>query len=127
MTLCAEDVLGSSPVNVKWNIVRGDTATLRIDFLEEDEVTPYNISSWVIESTVYNPKTGARNDLEITKNTGWIVVTARADITAQWGDGFRYRVNELNFDVEVTLADGTVWTPVVGVVSLISDISGARL
>jgi hypothetical protein len=127
MTLCAEDVLGSSPVNVKWNIVRGDTATLRIDFLEDDEVTPYNISSWVIESTVYNPKTGARNDLEITKNTGWIVVTARADITAQWGDGFRYRVNELNFDVEVTLADGTVWTPVVGVVSLISDISGARL
>jgi len=127
MTLCAEDVLGSSPVNVKWNIVRGDTATLRIDFLEEDEVTPYNISSWVIESTVYNPKTGARNDLEITKNSGWIVVTARADITAQWGDGFRYRVNELNFDVEVTLADGTVWTPVVGVVSLISDISGARL
>jgi hypothetical protein len=119
MTLCAEDVLGSSPVNVKWNIVRGDTATLRIDFLEEDEVTPYNISSWVIESTVYNPKTGARNDLEITKNSGWIVVTARADITAQWGDGFRYRVNELNFDVEVTLADGTVWTPVVGVVSLI--------
>jgi hypothetical protein len=127
MTLCAEDVLGSSPVNVKWNIVRGDTATLRIDFLEDDEVTPYNISSWVIESTVYNPKTGARNDLEITKNSGWIVVTARADITAQWGDGFRYRVNELNFDVEVTLADGTVWTPVVGVVSLISDISGARL
>jgi hypothetical protein len=127
MTLCAEDVLGSSPVNVKWNIVRGDTATLRIDFLQDDEVTPYNISSWVIESTVYNPKTGARNDLEITKNSGWIVVTARADLTAQWGDGFRYRVNELNFDVEVTLADGTVWTPVVGVVSLISDISGARL
>jgi hypothetical protein len=127
MTLCAEDVLGSSPVNVKWNIVRGDTATLRIDFLQDDEVTPYNISSWVIESSVYNPKTGARNDLEITKNSGWIVVTARADLTAQWGDGFRYRVNELNFDVEVTLADGTVWTPVVGVVSLISDISGARL
>jgi hypothetical protein len=127
MTLCAEDVLGSSPVNVKWNIVRGDTATLRIDFLEDDETTPYDISSWVIESTVYNPKTGARNDLEITKNSGWIVVAARADITAQWGDGFRYRVNELNFDVEVTLADGTVWTPVVGFVSLISDVSGARL
>lgn len=127
MTLCAEDVIGSSPVNVKWNIVRGDTATLRIDFLEDDETTAYNISSWVIESSVYNPRTGARNDLEITKNNGWIVLTARADLTAQWGDGFRYRVNELNFDVEVTLSDGTVWTPVVGVISLISDISGARL
>jgi hypothetical protein len=127
MTLCAEDVIGSTPVNVKWNIVRGDTATLRIDFLEDDETTAYNISSWAIESTVYNPKTGARNDLEITKNNGWIVLTARSDLTAQWGDGFRYRVNELNFDVEVTLTDGTVWTPVVGVISLISDVSGARL
>jgi hypothetical protein len=127
MTLCAEDVLGSTPVNIEWNVVRGDTATLRVDFLEDDEVTPYDIATWGIECTVYNPKNGANNDLEITKNAGWIVVTARSDLTAQWGDGIRYRANELNFDIEVTLNDGTVWTPVIGVISLIADVSGARL
>ena len=127
MTLCAEDVLGSTPVNIEWNIVRGDTATLRVDFLQDDEVTAYDITTWGIECTVYNPKNGANNDLDITKNDGWIVVTARADLTAQWGDGIRYRANELNFDIEVTLNDGTVWTPVIGVISLIADVSGARL
>jgi hypothetical protein len=127
MTLCAEDVLGSTPVNIEWNIVRGDTATLRVDFLEEDEVTVYDITNWVIEATVYNPKNAVTNELEITKNNGWIVVTAEADLTSQWGGGTRYRANELNFDIQVTLQDNTVWTPVIGVISLISDVTGASL
>ena len=127
MTLCAEEVLGSTPVNIEWNIVRGDTATLRVDFLEDDEATLYDITNWGIEATVYNPKNGVTNELEITKNNGWIVVTAESDLTSQWGDGIRYRANELNFDIEVTLQDNTVWTPVIGVISLISDVTGAGL
>ena len=127
MTLCAEDVLGSTPVNIEWNVVRGDTATLRVDFLEDDEVTPYDITNWGIEATVYNPKNGVTNELEITKNNGWIVVTAESDLTSQWGDGTRYRANELNFDIEVVLDDNTVWTPVLGVISLIADVTGAGL
>jgi len=127
MTLCAEDVIGSVPVNIQWNVVRGDTATLRVDFLEDDESTFIDIATWAIDCTVYNPRNGSNTDLQITKNSGWIVVTARSDQTAQWGEGTRYRSNELNFDVEVTLNDGTVWTPVIGTISLISDITGARL
>ena len=127
MTLCAPDIIGSSPVNIKWNVVRGDTATLRIDFLEDDEVTAIDISGWDIEATAYDSKANLSYALEITVNDGWIVVTAESDITENWGDGIRYRVNELNFDVQVTLSDDTVWTPVIGVISVIADVTGANL
>ena len=127
MTLCAPDIIGSSPVNIKWNVVRGDTATLRVDFLEDDEVTAIDISEWDIEATAYDSKANLSYALDITVNNGWIVVTAESDITENWGTGIRYRVNELNFDVQVTLADDTVWTPVIGVISVIADVTGANL
>lgn len=127
MTLCAPDIIGSSPVNIKWNVVRGDTATLRVDFLEDDEVTAIDISGWDIGATAYDSKANLSYALDITVNNGWIVVTAESDVTENWGTGIRYRVNELNFDIQVTLADDTVWTPVIGVISVIADVTGANL
>jgi len=127
MSICAPDVLGLEPVNVTWNIVRGDTANLRIDFLESDEETHYDISQWQILSTVYDPKTTIFDEILVTKNQGWIVVTATAEETRLWGAGMKSRPNELSFDVEVTLADGSVWTPVRGSISLIGDVTGGTL
>jgi hypothetical protein len=127
MTLCAPDVLGLEPVNITWNIVRGDTANLRIDFLEEDETTHYDISQWQIISTVYDPKTTIFDEISVTKNQGWIVVTATAEETGLWGTGMKSRLNELAFDVEVILNDGSVWTPVKGSISLIGDVTGGIL
>jgi hypothetical protein len=127
MTLCAPDVLGLEPVNITWNIVRGDTANIRIDFLEEDETTYYDISQWQIISTVYDPKTTIFDEISVTKNQGWIVVTATAEETRLWGNGMKSRLNELAFDVEVILNDGSVWTPVKGSISLIGDVTGGIL
>lgn len=127
MTLCVEDVVGSQPVNVKWNIVRGDTANLRIDFLEEDETTAYDISGWSIVASAYDPKTTFIDELDVTVNDGWIVVTAPAEITENWGTGIRARVNELSFDVEIILDDGNVWTAVRGFISVIGDVTGGTL
>lgn len=127
MTLCAPDVIGLEPVNIMWNLVRGDTANLRIDFLEEDETTHYDISGWQIEASVYDPKTNIFDDLVVTKNNGWVVLTADADATRLWGTGVRQRVNELSFDVEVILDDGSTWTPVRGFISVIGDVTGGVL
>lgn len=127
MTLCAEDVYGVEPVNMKWNIVRGDTATLRIDFLEEDESTPIDISGWEIVATSYDPKAQVFDDLIVTVNDGWIVVTAESDVTSFWGSGIKQRVNELSFDIEVILEDNTTWTPVRGYISVIGDVTGGNL
>lgn len=125
--LCAEDVFGLEPVKLKWNIVRGDTATLRIDFFEEDESTHYDISNWEITATAYDPKAETFDDLIVTVNDGWIVVTAESDITSFWGAGIKSRVNELSFDVEVILDDNTTWTPVRGFISVIGDVTGGNL
>ena len=127
MTLCAPDVYGLEPVNITWNVVRGDTASLRIDFLEDDEQTTYNITGWDITATVYNPKTEGFQELDVTKEDGYVIVTAEADVTGTWGTGIRARVNELSFDVEVVLDDNSVWTPVRGFISVIGDVTGGSL
>ena len=127
MTLCVEDIIGSEPINVKWNVVRGDTASLRIDFLQEDEVTAHDISGWSLVASAYDPKTTFIDELDITVNEGWIVFPAPAELTENWGTGIRSRVNELSFDVEIILEDGTVWTAVRGFISVIGDVTGGAL
>lgn len=127
MSLCAEDVYGVEPVSIKWNVVRGDTATLRIDFFEEDEENRIDISGWRVESTVFNPQNNEFIELDVTVNDGWIVVTAEENVTALWGSGMSQRVNELSFDIEVILEDNSTWTPVRGFVSVISDVTGGTL
>ena len=127
MSICAPDVLGLEPVNVTWNIVRGDTASIRIDFLEEDESTAIDISDWEIVASAYDPKTSFFDELEVVVNSGHIIVTAPAEITGTWGTGIRSRVNELSFDVEITLDDDSVWTAVRGFISVIGDVTGGSL
>jgi hypothetical protein len=127
MSICAPDVLGLEPVNVTWNIVRGDTASIRIDFLEENESTTIDISEWEIVASAYDPRTTFVDELEVEVNSGYIIVTAPAEITENWGTGIRSRVNELSFDVEVILEDETVWTPVRGFISVIGDVTGGSL
>ena len=127
MTLCAPDVYGQEPVNITWNVVRGDTANLRIDFFEEDEQTYQDTTGWSFVSNAYNPKTGSFQELTVTSNSGYVIITADSDTTDGWGTGIRPRVNELVFDLEVTLSDNSVWTPVRGYISVIGDVTGGTL
>lgn len=127
MTICAPDVLGQEPINITWNVVRGDTASIRIDFLEENETTAIDISDWEIVSSAYDPRTTFFDELEVAVYSGYIIVTAPAEITENWGTGIRARVNELSFDVEVTLEDETIWTAVRGFISVIGDVTGGSL
>tara|TARA_B110000503_G_C7011580_1_gene355922 strand:- start:58 stop:441 length:384 start_codon:yes stop_codon:yes gene_type:complete len=127
MTLCAADILGANPVNIQWNVVRGDTATLRIDFLEDNEVTYLDVSTWAVEATAYDSKTETSYELQVSFIDEFVVILAEPNVTSQWGSGTKYRINELNFDVEVTLPDGSIWTPVIGTISVISDVTGGAL
>jgi hypothetical protein len=127
MTICAPDVLGQEPVNITWNVVRGDTASIRIDFLEEDETTAIDISGWEIVSSAYDPRTTFFDELDVSVYSGYIILTAPAEITENWGTGIRARVNELSFDVQVTLEDDTIWTAVRGFISVIGDVTGGSL
>lgn len=118
-----KDQFGQKPISFKWNVVRGDTAKLRIDFLENDETTVFNISTWDIVSSAYDTKGEVLDELEVTKYSGYIEVVAPSDITENWGVGWGSVIAELAFDVEITIGD-EVWTPVIGTIVVAADVSG---
>ena len=129
------DQVGASPINIQWKVVRGDTATLRIDFLEDDEVTPINISTWTFVSSSYDSSGDTLDELTVEKYTGYVIITATSEITKLWGVGYRNTVLELPFDLEIIIPNdesGAIepeitWTPVIGTIVVLSDITGTGL
>lgn len=126
-TISSIEQVGAEPINIKWKVVRGDTATLRIDFLEDDEITPIDISEWTFSSTSYDSSGDVLDELTVTKYTGYVVVTAQPDLTTFWGIGYRSTVAELPFDVQIVTDDNIVWTPVIGTIHVFSDITPGGL
>ncbi len=123
MTSCGPEIFGSDPVNVKWSVVRGDTSTLRVDFLENDETTSFDIDGWTFLSSAYDPKTDIIDELTVTAGDGYVDILIPSDISTNWGTLYSGTVAELSFDLRVTLTDDTVWTPVVGTISVIGNVS----
>lgn len=126
MSSCENEIFGSDPVNIRWSVVRGDTSTLRVDFLNNDETTYIDTDGWTYNASSYDRKTDIIDELEVEAFDGYVIVTAPADITSFWGSTYGGLVAELTFDLEVTLndADSTVWTPVIGSISVIGDVAG---
>jgi hypothetical protein len=125
-TCCDPEILGANPANVKWNVVRGDTAKLRVEFLDNDEVTSWDISDWVFSSSSYDAKADVIDELEVVVDPDgkFLDIIASSEITSFWGTGYRSTVAELSFDLQVELEDETIWTPVVGTINVLADISG---
>lgn len=124
---CGPDIFGANPANIKWNIVRGDTSPLRIEFYENDEATTYDTTGWTYLASAYDIKGDVIDELEISSGSGYVEITATSDITALWGTGYSSIVAELAFDLQVTIDTDTVWTPVIGTISVLGDITGGRL
>ena len=125
MTLCAPEIFGADPARIKWNIVRGDTSPLRVEFLQDDEVTYFDTSDWTYEATSYDPQSDFLDSLEITPGVGYVDIMAPASITQFWGTGFKSVVTELTFDLQVTIDGETILTPLIGTISVIGDITGS--
>lgn len=129
MTNCCppSDFIGADPYNLKWTIVRGDTSPLRVEFYQADEVTPFDIEDWTFFASAYSPKDDVIDELIVTAGDGYVLINAPAEITQYWGTGYSGRVAELNFDLQATKNDGTVWTPVIGTISVLGDVTGGAL
>lgn len=124
---CGPEIFGADPIHIKWNVVRGDKASLRIEFLDNDETTYFDTSDWNFQSFSYDPKGDIIDELLVIPNDGYVDIVADSDITQYWGTGYSSVVAELTFDLQVTLADSTVWTPVIGVIRVLGDVSGGSL
>jgi len=124
MTMCGPEIFGADPARIKWNVVRGDTASLRVEFLDNDEVTYFDTSDWQYVASSYDPKGDVIDELTVTPGNGYVDIVAGPDLTQYWGTGYGSALAELNFDLQVTIND-TVWTPVIGNILVIGDVSGS--
>jgi hypothetical protein len=125
MNTCGPETFGADPARIKWNIVRGDTSPLRVEFLEDDELTYFDTSDWTYEATSYDPQSDVLDSLEVTPGNGYVDIMAPASLTANWGVGYKSVVTELTFDLQVTIDNNTVWTPVIATINVIGDITGS--
>lgn len=127
MCVSAIEKHGATPANIQWTVVRGDTATLKIEFLENDETTYYDTSDWSYVATSYDPNGDILDDIPVTARNGYIELRATPSITANWGiNKYKNVVAELAFDVEVTIpgiGQDTSWTPVIGTICVIGDVT----
>ena len=125
MTSCGPELFGADPANIRWAVVRGDTSTLRVDFLQNDEVEHFDISGWTFVSSAYDPKTDIIDELTVESFTGYVIISIPTDISAAWGTLYSGTVAELNFDLKATLDGGEIWTPVIGTISVIGNVSNS--
>ena len=117
---------GAAPTVVQWTVVRGDTSPLSVHFLEDDEETFLDTSDWTVLATSYDPNGEILDDLSATVSDGIISIKVPSSITENWGTTYRSVVAELQFDIQVTIAndgDPIVWTPVIGTIRVLGDIT----
>jgi hypothetical protein len=115
---------GADPAIIKWTVIRGDSSSIIVDFLENDEVTRYNTSTWTFAASTYDPKTDIIDELITVPGNGFVEVKITPDMSANWGTGYKSKVADLNFDLQVTMGS-VVWTPVSGTISVLGDVNGS--
>ena len=124
--------LGSTPPELVWTIVRGDTAAFRV-YVEDDAGTPLTISEWTIDLEIKRPTNPA--NLGIITDDASLVVELYPVQTSADGDGeFTVFLNSANstlletgdiFDIELT--DGfRVWTVGQGSLVVIEDVTNSE-
>lgn len=123
MSSCAPERFGADPVTIQWRVVRGDTATLKIEFFEDNEVDYYDTTDWEYSATAYDQFGDVLDELTVNVSPGFVVLEACADVTKMWGVGYAATVAELPFDLQVKTNEGVIWTPVIGTIYVIGDVT----
>lgn len=125
--------LGATPANIQWTVVRGDSSTLAVQFLQDDEVTGWNIATWDFLATAYDSTGDILDELVVTVSGSTATIFISADITKNWGSKYTSVVAELPFDLQATIpksageTEDTVWTPVIGSICVLGDITPGGL
>jgi len=128
--MCAPTIekYGASPANIQWTVVRGDDATLKVEFFEDNEITAYDTDGWTYSSTAYDPTGAVLDELTVTGDDGYAIISIPADIAINWGTQYKSVVSELPFDLQVTIPGGsgeedTIWTPVIGTICVLGNVT----
>lgn len=125
--------LGATPAHIQWTVVRGDSSTLAVEFLEDDEVTSWDIEGWTFLATAYDVTGDILDELTVNVSGHTATIFASADLTKNWGTKYTSVVAELPFDLQATIpaspgdTEDTIWTPVLGTICVLGDITPGGL
>jgi hypothetical protein len=126
MSTCSPEIFGADPVIIQWRVVRGDTGSLRVEFLQDNEVDFYDTTGWIFRATAYDQSGDILDALDCEPGEGFVDIKAYPSVTKNWGLKYLRTVAELPFDVQVTipeLIEDNVWTPVIGTIHVLGDIT----
>jgi hypothetical protein len=126
MSIHGPEKFGADPINLQWRVVRGDTASLRVEFYEDNEEDLYSTSGWTYKSTAYDQSGDVLDELDVEFGNGYVVISAPSSITSNWGTRYASNVAELMFDLNVTInnsGEKVIWTPVVGTIYVIGNVT----
>jgi hypothetical protein len=126
MSTCSPEIFGADPVSIQWRVVRGDTGSLRVEFLQDNEVDFYDTTGWIFRATAYDQSGDILDALDCEPGEGFVDIKAYPSVTKNWGLKYLRTVAELPFDVQVIipeLIEDNVWTPVIGTIHVLGDIT----
>jgi hypothetical protein len=125
----ATEKLGATPAHVQWTVVRGDSSTLLVQFLEDDEATYWDTDGWTYSATAYDSTGDVLDELDVIVDGSEASIFISADISKNWGIAYRSVVAELPFDLQVVIpaaqgeTEDTVWTPVLGTICVLGNVT----
>ena len=115
--------LGAAPPEIKWTVVRGDSAAFRV-YVTNDARVPLLLDDWEVAMDIYRPSTDVvvlsltPQPIEFQDEEGsfTVTLTAAQSQLLQTGDIFDIQLTEL-------LSEGRVWTVAKGSMVIIEDIT----
>ena len=115
--------LGAAPPEIRWTVVRGDSAAFRV-YVTNDARVPLLLEDWEVAMDIYRSSTDTvvlsltPQPIEFQDEEGSFTVTltsAQSQIL-ETGDIFDIQLTEL-------LSEGRVWTVAKGSMVIIEDIT----
>jgi hypothetical protein len=115
--------LGAAPPEIKWTVVRGDSAAFRV-YVTNDARQPLLLEDWEVDMDIYRPSTDdvvlslTPQPIEFQDEEGSFTVTLTSSRSQllETGDIFDIQLTEL-------LSEGRVWTVAKGSMVIVEDIT----
>jgi len=115
--------LGAAPPEIKWTVVRGDSAAFRV-YVTNDARQPLLLDDWEVAMDIYRPSTDTvvlsltPQPIEFQDELGsfTVTLTSAQSQLLETGDIFDIQLTEL-------LSEARVWTVAKGSMVIIEDIT----
>jgi hypothetical protein len=115
--------LGAAPPEIRWTVVRGDSAAFRV-YVTNDARVPLLLEDWEVAMDIYRPSTDAvvlslsPEPIEFQDELGsfTVTLTSAQSQLLETGDIFDIQLTEL-------LSEGRVWTVARGSMVILEDVT----